>query len=255
MSDSPHDDRVNMPENGDLIWHPAHSSDPPSDSDAEILKSAILAEAKAILDAGMVLKLEDLTKLVLQKHSVTDETFRHAMLSLLERDYFVRSRDVIETLAQELVDAHIISDKSKLSRFNLLDNENRRRIYQYIKEHPGTTYSELEVLDKSPETIYYHLEKLLEFNFIRFRLFGRTKAYYPLTFPPNLDARRYFSRKETTGEIIRLLETRGPLRLTEVSNALQKHHSTIQYHLKQLLKHDIVAATRVSRRKRYRLEK
>lgn len=62
-----------------------------------------------------------------------------------------------------------------------LDNDNRRALYTYICEHPGTHISELRRQMKySMSTVVYHLRVLEKAGLVRYEKRKNFQFYYPI---------------------------------------------------------------------------
>ncbi|MHA1732408.1 MAG: hypothetical protein ACTSU5_10710 [Promethearchaeota archaeon] len=220
----------------------------------QVIKNCILDEANAIVSAGMVLKIGDLVKLVLQKNAFKDTPFQKAIIDLIQQGFFVRKTEVVEDIVQDLVDGKRIADRSKLTRDNILDHPLRKKIHDLIREEPGVTLKDFHKFGKSNTTILHHLNKLLHFEMVRFRIIERTRAFFPMDSIADLDFYLFFSRKEPYHQLIGLLEQKRTWRLTELSRVLGKHHSTIQKQLGSLVKYGVVRKSGRTRNKSYHLQ-
>lgn len=214
------------------------------------IKEVILQEARAIVDAGMYLKFRDLTRLVVQRHAVQDKTFRATLRAMVAGQDFKRATALVERLVQDLADEHVLQDNSKLTRFNLLENANRRRIHDRIVARPGVTFAGLADI-ASAETVTHHLDKLLQFRLIRFRVFGKTRCYFPAWFPTARDFRAHLLQKPHLREIAEVLQARGSLPLRALADAVGKSRSTVQYRLKRLIRGGAVEKRGSRRKRRY----
>lgn len=114
-------------------------------------------------------------------------------------------------------------------------SEPRVRIVDAVDGAPGIHFSELvRRLDLAPGQVQYHLRKLRgERAVAEERLYGRTH-YYPPSFDEWEREALALLRRETAGEIVSQLLTRGPSRPGEVADDLGIARSTLEWHLDRL---------------------
>ncbi len=123
-----------------------------------------------------------------------------------------------------------------------LDVSTRREIYTFLREVPGAHFSEIQRrLDLATGTLQYHLQYLEKRDLIDAKRDGRYTRYYPSL---EIDRRHKpilgLLRQATPRKIVLDLIEHGPSRLTDMSDRLDLAPSTLSFHLKKLMKEDVV---------------
>ncbi|MFX1297050.1 MAG: hypothetical protein ACFFD2_19635 [Promethearchaeota archaeon] len=131
---------------------------------------------------------------------------------------------------------------SRLTRDNILKNETRNQICEYISQNPGSNFTQILTHFKlGPYANRWHLEMLKKFGFVREQKFSRYKVYFDNNFPKDKDIVTFILRNKNIFKIYSILKN-NPLNPTNLSKVLDLHHSTVQYHLNKLLKNNMVKA-------------
>lgn len=126
--------------------------------------------------------------------------------------------------------------------------DTRDRITEQVERHPGVHFNELvRSLDLAPGQVQYHVRKLLgSQRLVDERIAGRTHYY-----PPTYDAweRRALAmlRRETAGDVVATLLSRGPARPAALADDLDIARSTLEHHLDGLVESDLVEKRRDDR--------
>ena len=117
-----------------------------------------------------------------------------------------------------------------------MEIENRNRIYEYVIKFPGLHLCELvRKLDIPKSTLNYHLRYLEKHGFIVKRSNKRFVRYYAMQQIDTLE-KKYLNllRQETPYKIILYLFQNPESSLTSISRSLDKHPTTITFHLLKL---------------------
>jgi len=125
-----------------------------------------------------------------------------------------------------------------LSENPILKIETRRRIYNYIKKYPGVHQRNISNKLKIPySTLYYHLRYLTKQDLIVEKENSRYNRYYIRNSEGRID-REFLNvvRQKVPRNIIMCLCMFYVATKKELSNHLDKHPTTIDYHLQKLLK-------------------
>ncbi|MBI2078262.1 MAG: helix-turn-helix domain-containing protein [Euryarchaeota archaeon] len=139
-------------------------------------------------------------------------------------------------------------------KFRLLELENRRRIYEFLKEAPGTHLRALQrELSMPIGTLEYHLYQMEREGLLVTREDGRFKAYFT---QENLDRRDrdflYYLRQEMPRRIALEVANEPGVRFQALVGRLPISASTLSFHLKKLLHAEIVSEEPIGREKAYR---
>lgn len=135
----------------------------------------------------------------------------------------------------------------------LLDLDSRRKIFRHIERNPGLHLRGLQrTLGMPLGTIEYHLHQMEKVGLIVSRDDGRFKAFFA---KDGLDRRDkdilYYVRQEMPRQIVIQLLMAPRLTHSELTASLPVSASTCSFHLKKLVKAEIVDEERVGRSKRF----
>ncbi|MCD6382965.1 MAG: winged helix-turn-helix transcriptional regulator [Thermoplasmata archaeon] len=125
----------------------------------------------------------------------------------------------------------------------ILQNPNRKQIYNLIKENPGITYSDLRShLSVKNGTLSHHLTKLQKAGLIVSKKLGIYRRFYPT------EGGR--APLEIEEEIKRLLMEHPGMSQSGIASALNVTRQVINYHISRLLKKGQVIVRRSGRSSR-----
>ena len=120
--------------------------------------------------------------------------------------------------------------------------KNRDLILNFILENPGVYQIEIsKALNISASTVNYHLRYLNKKSLITKQKENRYLRYYASKKIGNFEKKVLnILRQETPCDIVLYLLIETCASQTELSKNLEKHPSTIDFHLKKLIKNDII---------------
>ena len=85
----------------------------------------------------------------------------------------------IVTVLESLAKKHLIVEGSKLSRDDVLENNNRKKIYVLIKRKPGINFNKIaSKLNMRYQVLEWHLKMLIKFKFIKIAEIGGKNVYF-----------------------------------------------------------------------------
>ncbi len=156
----------------------------------------------------------------------------------------------IEEILKSLVKKKIIVEGSKLSIDEILNNEKRKKIYDFILDNPGTYFYKIVTkLGISNHVVVWHLKMLQKFNFIKVEKFENHNVYFDAQFNVKNSKFAYITSKEKVKKIIVYLQENDyGISKSQLSNALKMHPNTISKYLKMLEQFNIVIKKKVSKR-------
>lgn len=133
-------------------------------------------------------------------------------------------------------------------REEILENEYRRRIYQYINANPGFHLRELQRrLDIPLSTLDYHIGYMVRKNIIE----GKSDGYYTRYYvkPLEIVDRKLLSilRQKRLREIILIMIHEEGAKYQTLVERLNIPMSTLSYYLNQLMKSNVVIRHHVGR--------
>jgi DNA-binding MarR family transcriptional regulator len=132
--------------------------------------------------------------------------------------------------------------ENMLIKRDILELETRRRIYNYIFEHPGLHLRRLsKELEIPLATLKYHLKSLIKHDLIIGQTKNRYLRYYVKDKVGNGEKKimPFLRQKASLNIILYLLIWTGASQI-ELSKNLKKHPTTINFHLKKLIKAGII---------------
>ena len=128
----------------------------------------------------------------------------------------------------------------------VLENENRRRVYAAIETNPGIHLRELQrTLDLPLATLEYHLSYMTRKKIIFREAEANVKRYY--TKPLDSEDKKVLSalRQKRLREIVLIVLANQKARYQFLADYLKLPHSTLSFYLKYLVDHGILSRERV----------
>ncbi len=156
----------------------------------------------------------------------------------------------IEELLRSLVKKKIIVEGSKLSIDEILNNEKRKIIYQFILNNPGTYFYKIVTqLGISNHVVVWHLKMLLKFDLIQVEKVENHDVYFDSNFNIKNSKFAYITSQEKGKKIIEYLRQNDfGLSKSQLSKELKMHPNTISKYLKMLEQFNVVIKKKVSKR-------
>ncbi len=141
----------------------------------------------------------DLAKRLLKVGTINIE--RLYTVSILHLKY---PRNEIDQAIYQLFSKKILIKDTKITKDDLLKNDTRRKIFEYIIKTPGTYLREIRnKLNITPHQAAWHLQMLQKFRFIRKTRINKKIAYFEININPEYD-KPIFLLRETRN--LRILE-------------------------------------------------
>ena len=156
----------------------------------------------------------------------------------------------IEEILKSLVNKKLIVEGSKLSNKDILNNQKRKKIYDFIRKNPGVYFNRIiRELKISNHVVVWHLNMLLKFGFIKKDRFENHDIYFDSSFNVRNKGLNYITSKEKSKRIIKYLkEYDFGITKTQLSKNLGMHINTIIKYLKFLEYFKIVFKKKVFKR-------
>ncbi|NHI92898.1 MAG: ArsR family transcriptional regulator [Candidatus Lokiarchaeota archaeon] len=175
-----------------------------------------------------------------------------SLINYCSKNCNVEEIEILQVI-YSLIQRKIIVPGTSLTQDQILENETRAKMYELIKNKPGIHVRELSnELKKSSSVIRTHLMVLKNFNYIRSKKYNNPKLdlQFLKDFPEIYDDYFVIWKNENDREILTSL-INNELNLTELSQKLNVHHSTIQYHLKKLKQLDLIISIQAEKSLKY----
>ena len=148
----------------------------------------------------------------------------------------------IRRILKTLIEKNIVVEGSILARKDVLQNDNRRKILEWVRAYPGIHVNKLVKEMQMPTTVVrWHLNVLEKFSFIRAEKVGNRIAYFDKEKPYQNAEIVHLISQDKCKRIIEYLELHGEgCLLTEISRDLGMHYTTVKKHVGMLEDFDLV---------------
>jgi predicted transcriptional regulator len=121
---------------------------------------------------------------------------------------------------------------------NVLENDARRAIFEYIKANPGCHLRETAgALQLSTTNVLWHLRKLEESNLVNGKKLEGYKVFYPVE--GGVEAKRMglalaVLRNPNAAQVLGIIARSPGIHQREIARMLGVNHGTVRWHLKKL---------------------
>ena len=143
-----------------------------------------------------------------------------------------------------------LNEKNK----KILELKNRREVYELVKKYSGCHFRELERKSKlSTGVLNYHLDFLAKHDLIKQEKDGNNIRYFLTNI--HFENRKLLSilRQESIRKIILFILTNNNCHHEDIVRFVNLSPSTVSWHLKKLLRNDIVIQVKEGRKTTYKL--
>ena len=121
---------------------------------------------------------------------------------------------------------------------NVLENDARRSIFEYIQQHPGVHLrAAATALSLSTTNVLWHLRKLEDANLVTSKKFEGYKVFYPVEGGVETKKRAIAAsvlRNDNAQGILEYVSANPSAHQREIARALGVNHGTIRWHLRKL---------------------
>ena len=148
-------------------------------------------------------------------------------------------------IIQFLINKKILIEGSKFSRETVLSNPTRRGLYNYIRANPGAHFSILRKNALSDESgssgqLVWHLEMLLNFNYIYKVKVGNYTVFLPIEMEIELGIINFLLRDKINRKIVDILTTQNSIKNSEIFKYVDEKREQVNYRLKNLIGYNIL---------------
>ncbi|MFX1447794.1 MAG: hypothetical protein ACFFCG_06620 [Promethearchaeota archaeon] len=166
------------------------------------------------------------------------------------------NKEGVKVILKSLTKKRLLVEGSKLAKSDILSNQKRKRIYEYITNNPGTYFNRIvNELNYSNHIVVWHLNMLIKFDFIHKEVFENHEIYFDATEVFDEIVSKYFTSKEKSREIIHYLKNDDiGVTKTTLSQELSMHMDTLAKYLKLLEKYDVIVKKKIDNRNLYFLK-
>ncbi len=159
----------------------------------------------------------------------------------------------IREILKSLIKKKMILERSKLVKDQILDNENRNKIYSYIKDNPGIYFNQIaKNLYLSNYILAWHLKILSQFDFIRSKYIEKHEAFFDTNRNPDDYEILFLVSREKSKKIIDfLLHYQEGSSKTQLSKELKMHSSTVSNYVGKLEQAGVLLKKNLSKKTIY----
>ena len=120
----------------------------------------------------------------------------------------------------------------QLNKEDILTNEKRSKIFDYILTNPGAHEREIKTtFELGSYMAYRHLTLLENFGFIRKNTYQNKSVYFPIDFDEKQEQNVLLLRNDLSKKVYECIQDNEKLRLTDLKEILQVPFSTLQSQL------------------------
>ncbi len=137
----------------------------------------------------------------------------------------------------------ILVQVGRLSETVILSNEKRRKIYEYLKKHPGAHLREItKNFGLGVHAVKWHLSVLERFRFIGHDRCGRYLIFYPTgRRPSRLQVQiRIALLNKNAAKILGFIASNPGITQVVICRQLKLHKNTVNYHVQKLTTQGII---------------
>ena len=147
-----------------------------------------------------------------------------------------------------LINNHVLLEGSKFSRDTVLVNPLRKNILEYIRLNRCAHFSLLrkKVLQErdgnlgSSGQLVWHLEMLMNFNYIKKIKVGNFTVFLPIEMEVELGIINFLLRDEINRKIVDLLTIQNSIKNSDIFKLLDENRGKVNYRLKNLINYDLI---------------
>lgn len=159
----------------------------------------------------------------------------------------------IKNILERLARKKLIVEGSTLKKGEILLNDKRRKIYDYVQQKPAVYYNKIrKTLGFPHNVVVWHLEILEQFEYIQSETFEGVEVYFDSRETFERIKYNYFFINSKSQQIIAHLEKNDSgSSKSQLASALNIHPQTVSKYLKLLVKYNIAEKEEFSRNTLY----
>ena len=188
-------------------------------------------------------KIEQLSEIEANVYKILKDYIRNfnefnlkmALPYCFEKLNYKYSDSEITVSVKSLIQKKYIIQGSSLTKEDILHNQNRKKILDFIQVNPGS-YNRLirRELFLGSNEFNWHIGMLEKFDFVKkVRFHQRSYGYFEKRSYMDHEYDLYLLQNEKIHQILNLLE-KGPLKISQITKRLEFHHNTVQKYLQIL---------------------
>jgi len=159
----------------------------------------------------------------------------------------------VRIILKSLTNKKLIVEGSKLIKNEILNNEKRKEIYDFIVKNPGTYFNKiLHELNFSNHIVVWHLSMLLKFDFISKKILENHEIYFDTSAELEDLSSTYFTTKEKSQKIINFMKKNNlGITKTNLSQELNMHINTLAKYLNLLENYNVIVKKKIDNKNLY----
>ncbi|MBN1802435.1 MAG: HTH domain-containing protein [Candidatus Lokiarchaeota archaeon] len=159
----------------------------------------------------------------------------------------------IKQILNSLMEKNIVIEGSILTKYELLEHEKRRRIYEHVKKHPGIFFNKIVTqLNLSNYVVYWHIKILLKFELIKKSTVENHQIFFLDSVPLKTAERAYYLSKKRIKQIIEFLRNNDfGVSKTQFAKDLNMHLNTVKKYLEILTRYRVISIKNTSKKTLY----
>ena len=144
--------------------------------------------------------------------------------------------DGIREILKSLIKKKIILERSKLTKKEILNNTNRKIIYDFITNNPGVYFNRISrELKLSNYILAWHIKMLINFEFIKSSIMDNHEIFFKINIPSEEYSILYILSKEKAQEVINYLKlNQDGCYKTQICKDLNMHSNTVSKYIQKL---------------------
>ncbi|MHA1270577.1 MAG: hypothetical protein ACTSPY_12365 [Candidatus Helarchaeota archaeon] len=177
---------------------------------------------------------------IIQDFSKNNDKFTLNEIILHCKNNIKLSDKKIIKIIEDFIQKKLIIRKKELIKDDILNNDERYKIYEFISKNPGLEFiTIIKEFDLNPKILRWHLEFLKKFGYIREKKYLIYELYYHKYFPRDKDIQIFLLRNKDIYNVYTLLR-KAPLSSRSISEILNIRSSLIQYYLTKLVHENLI---------------
>lgn len=159
----------------------------------------------------------------------------------------------IEEILRSLTKKKLIDEGTRFTRLDVLNNQKRKQIYNFILKNPGVYFNTIvRSLKLNKPVIVWHINMLSRFDFIKREEFENHEIFFDSRLSAMNRKFRYFTSKDESKKILEYLrENDYGITKTHLSMNLGMHHNTITKYLNKFEDFNIIIKKKIAKRTLY----
>jgi len=152
----------------------------------------------------------------------------------------------LKSIIQYLVNKKILVDQSRFTRLSVMSNPVRKQLYFILRNNIGVHLAALKKLlqqinpNLGVGQLLWHVDMLIKFDYIKSMKVGNYLILLPKEIDDSYGRISFFLRDKLNWRILKLLNSEGQLKRSEIYKVLNESRELIFYHVKNLIEYELL---------------